>query len=52
LVKAQKQYIAHTASKVPKQFAQKLVSGEGLHNGLYWQGAHDQVDSPVEPLIV
>jgi Protein of unknown function (DUF2950) len=34
-----------------KQFAQKLVSDEGRHNGLYWHGASNEVDSPINPLI-
>jgi hypothetical protein len=34
-----------------KQFAQKLVSDEGRHNGLYWHGASNEVNSPINPLI-
>jgi hypothetical protein len=51
LVDAQKQYFARPPADVPKQFAQKLVSDEGRHNGLYWQGANDDFDSPIDPLI-
>ena len=51
LVEAQKQYFAHPPGDVPKQFAQKLVSDEGGHNGLYWHGASDEFDSPINPLI-
>jgi hypothetical protein len=51
LVQAQKQYFARPPADVPKQFAQKLVSDEGRHNGLYWQGASDESDSPINPLI-
>ncbi len=29
----------------------ELVSDEGGHNGLYWQGASDESDSPINPLI-
>jgi hypothetical protein len=47
LVDAEKQYFA----RPPNQFAQKLVSDEGQHNGLYWQGADDEADSPINPLI-
>jgi len=50
LVDAQKQYFAR-ASGAPKQFAQKLVSDEGRHDGLYWHGADDEFDSPINPLI-
>ena len=51
LVDAQRQYFARPRADVPKQFAQKLVSDEGRHNGLYWQGANDDFDSPINPLI-
>jgi hypothetical protein len=51
LVQAQKQYFAHPPGERPKQFAQKLVSDEGRHDGLYWHGADDEFDSPVNPLI-
>src|SRR6202163_4878290 len=51
LVDAQKQYFARPPDGTQKQFAQKLVSDEGQHNGLYWQGAGDEVDSPINPLI-
>jgi Protein of unknown function (DUF2950) len=51
LVEAQNQYFARPPGNVPKQFAQKLVSDEGQHNGLYWHGASDELDSPINPLI-
>ena len=51
LVEAQKQYFARPPVDQPKQFAQKLVSDEGRHNGLYWHGADDEFDSPINPLI-
>jgi hypothetical protein len=51
LVTAQKQYFARPPGKLPSQFAQKLVSDEGGHNGLYWHGASDEFDSPINPLI-
>jgi hypothetical protein len=51
LVEAQEQYFARPPSDIPKQFAQKLVSDEGGHNGLYWHGAEDEFDSPINPLI-
>lgn len=47
LVDAEKQYFV----RPPNQFAQKLVSDEGQHNGLYWYGASDESDSPINPLI-
>ena len=52
LVDAQKQYFARPPADLPKQFAQRLVSDEGRHNGLYWYGASDEFDSPINPLIV
>jgi hypothetical protein len=51
LVEAQQQYFTRPPGGIPKQFAQKLVSDEGQHNGLYWQGAGDEFDSPINPLI-
>jgi Protein of unknown function (DUF2950) len=51
LVEAQNQYFARPPVSVSKQFAQKLVSDEGQHNGLYWHGASDEFDSPINPLI-
>ena len=51
LVEAQQQYFTRPPAGIPKQYAQKLVSDEGGHNGLYWQGADDEFDSPINPLI-
>jgi len=51
LVDAQKQYFARPPGNLPQQFARKLVSDEGRHNGLYWDGAYNQFDSPIDPLI-
>jgi hypothetical protein len=51
LVEAQEQYFLRSPNAVSKQFAQKLVSDEGGHNGLYWHGASDESDSPINPLI-
>jgi Protein of unknown function (DUF2950) len=51
LVQAQKEYFARPAGNLSKQFAQKLVSDEGRHNGLFWQGASNDFDSPINPLI-
>jgi Protein of unknown function (DUF2950) len=33
------------------EFAQKLVSDKGGHNGLYWDEAYNQFDTPISPLI-
>jgi len=51
LVEAQKQYFARPPGNFPNQFAQKLVSSEGKHDGLYWYGASHEFDSPINPLI-
>ena len=51
LVEAQKQYFARPPHDIPKQFAQRLVSDEGRHDGLYWHGADDESSSPINPLI-
>ncbi len=51
LVAAQKDYFSRPPDDLPSQFAQKLVSDEGQHNGLYWHGASDEFDSPINPLI-
>jgi hypothetical protein len=51
LVEAQKQYFANPPAGLPSQFAQKLVSTEGRHDGLYWHGAYDEFYSPINALI-
>jgi hypothetical protein len=51
LVEAQKEYFARPPAGLPKQFAQKLVSTEGRHDGLYWHGAYDEFYSPISALI-
>lgn len=51
LVEAQKEYFARAPAGFSRQFAQKLVSQEGRHDGLYWHGAYDEFDSPISSLI-
>ena len=51
LVDAQKQYYLRAPYGFAKEYAQKLVSDEGKHNGLYWEGTDDQFESPISPLI-
>jgi Protein of unknown function (DUF2950) len=51
LVEAEKKYFARPPANLPRQFAQKLVSEEGRHDGLYWHGASDEFNSPIDPLI-
>jgi hypothetical protein len=51
LVEAQKEYFSRAPAGFSKQFAQKLVSEEGRHDGLYWHGAYDEFESPINALI-
>ncbi len=51
LVEAQRQYFTRPSGKLSQQFAQKLVSDKGRHNGLYWYGAYNEFDSPIDALI-
>jgi hypothetical protein len=51
LVDAQKQYYVRAPYGFAKEYAQKLVSDGGKHNGLYWEETGDQFDSPINPLI-
>jgi hypothetical protein len=51
LVEAQKQYFGLPLGDLSKQFAQKLVSDQDRHNGLYWQDAYNGFGSPISPLI-
>ncbi len=46
LVTAEKEYSAqHT------EYAQKIFSDEGQHNGLYWKAADGEPQSPIGPLV-
>lgn len=47
LVAAQKEYFA----KQNNEYAQRFVSSEGKHDGLYWLGASNEFDSPIGPLV-
>ncbi len=51
LVDAQKEYASESRDGDSKQYAQKLMSDEGKHNGLYWKTAEGQPTSPIGPLI-
>lgn len=46
LVAAQKEY-----STQHGEYAQKIYSDEGQHNGLYWKSANAETQSPVGPLV-
>jgi hypothetical protein len=47
LVAAQKEYFSMQHS----EYAQKIFSGEGQHNGLYWKAADSEPQSPIGPLV-
>jgi len=47
LVAAQKEYYASQHS----EYAQKIFSDEGQHNGLYWKAAENETQSPIGPLV-
>ena len=51
LVEAEKQYFVRQHDDSSREFAQKLVSDKGRYNGLYWEGANNESDSPIDPLI-
>lgn len=46
LVAAQTEYYA-----TRNEYAQKILSDVGQHNGLYWKAAEDEPQSPIGPLI-
>lgn len=52
LVDAEKEYASttHDQDNV-KQYAPKILSDEGKHNGLYWKSAEGEPASPIGPLI-
>jgi hypothetical protein len=47
LVTAQKEYFA----KQNNEYAQRFVSNEGKHDGLYWLGTDNEFESPIGPLV-
>jgi hypothetical protein len=47
LVAAQKEY----RSSQRNEYAQKIFSDKGQHNGLYWEAAKGQPQSPIGPLV-
>ena len=53
IVQAQQQYQSQVQpGEDGKQFAQKFLSDEGKHNGLFWKTAAGEPPSPLGPLIV
>src|SRR5215510_6987775 len=52
LADAQKEFAATTHDQdSTKQYAQKILSDEGKHNGLYWKTGPGEPASPIGPLI-
>src|SRR5262249_44753582 len=52
LVDAQKEYASKLQKgEAVKQYAQKLMSDEGKHDGLYWKAGTGEPESPIGPLI-
>ncbi len=51
LVDAEKEYYAQPHDGEQNQYAQKLYSDPGKHNGLYWQASSGQPASPIGPLV-
>lgn len=52
IVDAQKEYASEGHDGLPAGiFAQKLMSDEGKHNGLYWPSQPDERASPIGPFI-
>jgi hypothetical protein len=47
LVAAQKEYYASQHD----EYAQKIFSDPGQHNGLYWKAAESEPQSPIGPLV-
>jgi hypothetical protein len=50
-VQAQYDYEATDRTGEGRQFAQKLRSSEGKHDGLYWPAAEGEAESPMGPLV-
>ena len=50
LVNAEQIYRS-TAFRNEHFYAERFVSGKGMHDGLFWTGAADELDSPLDPLI-
>lgn len=51
LVDAQKEYYAQPHDGDQHEYAQKLYSDPGKHNGLYWQASSGEPASPIGPLV-
>ncbi len=50
-VDAQKAFFAFTGANGVGEYAQRLVSAAGEHDGLYWPAAEGEIQSPLAPLV-
>jgi hypothetical protein len=51
-VEAQRDYAAEDRLvKGLREYAQKIASGDGAHDGLYWPASGDAVESPLGPFV-
>jgi Protein of unknown function (DUF2950) len=51
LANAQSEYASEAHDSGQGQFAQKILSDPGKHNGLYWETTEGQPESPIGPLV-
>jgi Protein of unknown function (DUF2950) len=51
LADAQSEYASEAHDGGEGQFAQKILSDPGKHNGLYWETTEGQPESPIGPLV-
>lgn len=51
LVDAEKEYYAQPHDGIAHQYAAHFMSSPGKHNGLYWQAAAGQPQSPLGPFV-
>jgi hypothetical protein len=50
-VAAQREYAAEQHDQTPVQYAQRVLSSPGKHDGLYWDVAQGQPESPLGPFV-
>jgi hypothetical protein len=50
-VEAQREYASRRRNGAGPEFAQRFASSEGKKDGLYWDAAADEAESPLGPLI-
>ena len=51
LVDAQKEYYSEPRDSAVKQYAQKFISDQDKHNGMYWKTSNGETESPIGPLV-